>query len=94
MAPTKELIQPIAAVTREVTEEIISAMKTPPLQTSQPLNQTDAETYKADNNKHENQRVASNGTNKFANPRNRTGDKGTNIVNNSGERTNSRSRRR
>ena len=30
IAPTKELTQPMAAVTREVTEEIISAMKTPP----------------------------------------------------------------
>lgn len=94
MAPTKELTQPIAAVTREVTEEIISDKEIPPLQTSEPLDQTDTKTDKADDHKHENQRVIGNGTNKGANPGDRSGDKRTDVVNDSGERTNSRSRRR
>lgn len=94
IAPTKELTQPIAAVTREVTEEMISDKKIPPLQTSEPLNQTDTKTDKADDHKHENQRIASNGTDKFTNPSDRTSDKRTNVVDDSGERANSRSRRR
>lgn len=65
-----------------------------PLQTSEPLNQANTETDKANDNKHENQRIVGNGTNKRANPSDRSGDKRTNIVNDSSERTNSRSRRR
>lgn len=94
MAPTKELTQPTAAVTREVTEEIISDKKIPPLQTSEPLNQTDTKTDKAADNEHKNQRIVSDGTNKGADPRNRASDQRTNVLNNSGERTNSRITRR
>lgn len=65
-----------------------------PLQTSEPLDQTNAETDKADNDKHENQRIIGDGADKGANPGDRSGDKRTNVVNDSGERTNSRSRRR
>lgn len=82
------------AVTKEVTEVIMSDNKIPPLQTSEPLNQTDTKTDKADDNKQENQRIASNGTNKGTDPRNRTGDKRTNVTNESSERTSSRSTRR
>lgn len=94
IASTKELTQPIAAVTKEVTEEIISDKTIPPLQTSETLDQTDTETDKADDHEHEDQRIASNGTNEFANPGDRAGDKRANVINNSGERTNSRSTRR
>lgn len=94
MAPTKELTQPIAAVTREVTEEIISDKKIPPLQTGEPLNQTDTKTDKADDHEHENQRIRIDGTNKGADPGNRTSNQGANVLNDSGERTNSRSTRR
>lgn len=80
----------MAAVTKEVTEAIISDKTNPPLQTSQPLNQTDTKTNKANDNKHENQRIVGNGTNKGANPRDGTSDKRTNVINDSGERTNSR----
>ena len=93
MAPTKELTQPIAAVTREVTEEIISDKKIPPLQTSEPFNQTDTKTDKTNDYKHENQRIIGNGTNKFANPSDRAGDKRTDVTNDRGERTSGRSRR-
>lgn len=82
------------AVTREVTEVIMSAKKIPPLQTSETLNQTDTKTDKTDDNEHENQRIASNGTNKGADPSHRAGNKRTNVLNDSGERTNSRSTRR
>lgn len=94
MAPTKELTQPIAAVTREVTEEMISDKKIPPLQTRKTLNQTNAKTNKAHDNKHENQRVIGNGADKRADPRDGTSDNRTNVTNDSGERTSSRSTRR
>lgn len=94
MAPAKELTQPIAAVTREVTEEIISDKTIPPLHTRKTLNQTNAKTDKAHDNKHENQRVIGDGADKLANPSDRAGDERTNVLNDSGESTNSRSRRR
>lgn len=84
----------MAAVTKEVTEEIISDKKIPPLQTNKPLNQTDTETDKANNDEHEDKRVVSDGTNKRANPGNGTSDNRTNVTNDSGERTGSRSTRR
>lgn len=77
-----------------MTEEIISDKKIPPLQTDKPLNQTDTETDKANNDEHENKRIISDGTNKGANPRDGTSDNGTNVTNDSGERTGSRSTRR
>ena len=94
MAPTKELTQPIEAVTREVTEVIISDKKIPPLQTHEPLNQTDTETDKANDDEHENERVVGDGTNKFANPSDRASDKRTNVIDDSRESADSRSRRR
>ncbi len=94
MAPTKELTQPTAAVTREVTEEIISDKKIPPLHTDKPLNQTDTKTDKANDDEHENKRIVSDGTDKGADPGNGTSDNRTNVVNDSSERTSSRSRRR
>lgn len=94
IAPTKELTQPTAAVTREVTEEMISDKTIPPLQTDEPFNQTDTKTDKANDNEHENQRIVRNGTNKGTNPRDGTGDNRTNVINDSSERTSSRSRRR
>lgn len=94
MAPTKELTQPIAAVTREVTEVIMSDKKIPPLQTHEPLNQTDTKTNRANDDEHENERIVGNGTNKFANPSNRASDKRTNVVNDRSERTSGRSVRR
>lgn len=84
----------MAAVTREVTEEIISDKTIPPLQTHETLDQTDTETNKANDNKNENQGIAGNGTDKGANPRNSTSNNGTDVANDSGERTSSRSRRR
>lgn len=84
----------MAAVTREVTEVIMSDKKIPPLQTHEPFNQPNTKTDKADDNEHENQRIISDGTNKFANPGNRASDKRANVINDSGERTNGRSRRR
>lgn len=94
IAPTKELTQPTAAVTREVTEEIISDKKIPPLQTDEPLNQTDTETNKANDDEHENERVVSDSTNKGADPGDGTSDQRTDIVNDSSESTSSRSRSR
>lgn len=93
MAPTKELTQPTAAVTKEVTEEIISDKTIPPLQTDEPLNQTDTETDKADDHKHENQRIIGDGTNKGTDPGDGTSDNRTNVTNDSSERTSSRTRR-
>ena len=66
----------------------------PSLQTNEPFNQADAKTDKTDNHKHENQRIIGNGTNKGTNPRDGTSDKRTDIVNDSSERTSSRSRSR
>lgn len=94
MAPAKELTQPTAAVTKEVTEEIISDKTIPPLQTSKTLNQADTEADKANDNEHENKRVAGDGTNKFANPSDRASDKRANVIDDSGERTGGRSTRR
>ena len=94
MAPTKELTQPIAAVTKEVTEEIISDKTIPPLQTDETLNQTDTKADKANDDEHENKRVVSDGTNKGANPGDGTGDDRTDVLNDSGERTSGRSTRR
>lgn len=94
IAPTKELTQPIAAVTREVTEEIISDKTIPPLHTDKPLDQTDTETDKANDDEHENKRVVSDDSNKRADPGNGTSDNGTNVTNDSGDRTGSRSTRR
>lgn len=65
-----------------------------PLQTNQPFDQADTEANKAHDHKHENQRIAGNSTNKGADPRDRAGDKRTNIVNDSSKGTSSRSRRR
>lgn len=93
MAPTKELTQPTAAVTKEVTEEIISDKTIPPLQTDEPLNQTDTETDKADDHKHKNQRIIGDGTNKGTDPGDGTSDNRTNVTNDSSERTSSRTRR-
>ena len=84
----------MAAVTREVTEEMISDKTIPPLQTSEPFDQTNAETDKTDDHEHENQRVVSDGTNKFANPSDRASDKRTNVIDDSSERTSGRSTRR
>lgn len=84
----------MAAVTREVTEEIISDKKIPPLQTDEPLNQTDTKTDKAHDHKHEDQGIIGDGTNKGANPSNGSSDKRTDIVNDSRESTSSRSRSR
>lgn len=84
----------MAAVTREVTEEIISDKIIPPLQTSEPLNQTDTKTDKANNDKHENKGIVSDGTNKGADPGDRASDKRTDVTNDSGERTSGRSTRR
>lgn len=72
----------------------MSAKKIPPLQTNETLNQTDTKSYKTHDNKHENKRIVGDGTNKGADPRNGAGDNFTNVTNDSGERTNSRSRRR
>lgn len=94
MAPTKELTQPIAAVTREVTEEIISDKTIPPLQSDEPLNQSDTEADKANDNEHENKRVVSDGTDKGADPGDGGSNERTNIVNDSSESASSRSRRR
>lgn len=94
MAPTKELTQPMEAVTKEVTELMISDKTIPPLQTSEPLNQADAEADKADDDEHKNEWVVGDGTNKFANPSDRASDKRTNVINDSGERTSGRSTRR
>lgn len=84
----------MAAVTKEVTEEMISDKKIPPLHTSETLNQTDTKTNKAHDNKHENQRVISDGADERTDPRNRSGDNFTNVTNNGSESTSSRSRRR
>lgn len=94
IAPTKELTQPIEAVTKEVTELMISDKTIPPLQTDEPLNQSHTEADKANDDEHENKRVVGDGTNKGANPRDGTSDNGTNVTNDSGERTGSRSTRR
>lgn len=94
MAPTKEFTQPMAAVTKEVTELMISDKTIPPLQTSEPLNQTDTEADKANDDEHENKRVRSDGTNKGANPGDSTSNNGTDVANDSSESTSSRSRRR
>ena len=94
MAPTKELTQPMAAVTREVTEEIISDKVNPPLQTDKPLNQSDTKADKPDNHEHKNQRIVSNGTDKGTDPRDTSGDDFTNVTNNGSESTSSRSRSR
>lgn len=94
MAPTKELTQPTAAVTREVTEEIISDKTDPPLQTNEPLNQADTEADKANNDEHENKRVIGDSTDKGADPGDGPSDNGTNVTDDSGERTSSRSTRR
>lgn len=84
----------MAAVTREVTEVIISAKKIPPLQTNEPLNQTDTKADKANDDEHENKRVVGDSTNKFANPSDRASDKRANVIDDSGERTGGRSTRR
>lgn len=94
MAPTKEFTQPMEAVTKEVTELMISDKTIPPLQTSEPLNQTDTEADKANDDEHENKRVRSDGTNKGANPGDSTSNNGTDVANDSSESTSSRSRRR
>ena len=94
MAPTKELTQPTAAVTREVTEEMISDKTIPPLQTDEPLNQSDTEANKAYDNEHENKRIVSDGTNKGTNPRDGTSDNRTNVTDDRGESTGGRSARR
>lgn len=84
----------MAAVTREVTELMISDKTIPPLQTNEPLNQTNTKTDKANDDEHKNKRVIGDGTNKGTNPRDGTSDNGTNVTNDSGERTGGRSRRR
>lgn len=84
----------MAAVTREVTEEMISDKTIPPLQTSEPLNQADAEADKANDDEHENERVVSDGTNKLTNPSDRASNKRTNVIDDSSERTGGRSRSR
>lgn len=93
MTPTKELTQPTEAVTREVTAEIISATKTPPLQSSETLNKANTKPNKSDNDEQQNQRIAGNSTDKGTDPRYTSRDKRTNISNDSGDRTNSRSGR-
>lgn len=92
MAPTKELTQPTAAVTREVTEEMISDKTIPPLQTDKPLNQSDTEADKANDNEHENKRVVGDGTDKGTDPGDSTGNNRTDVANDSSESASSRSR--
>lgn len=70
----------------------MSDKKIPPLQTDEPLNQTDTEADKANDDEHENKRVVGDGTNKGADPGDGSSDERTDIVNDSSKSTSSRSR--
>ena len=65
-----------------------------PLHPNETLDQTNTETDKANDHKHEDQRIISNDIDKGADPGYDSGDDFTNITNNSSKSTSSRSRRR
>lgn len=73
---------------------MISDKTIPPLQTSEPLDQADAEADKANDNEHENKRVIGDSTDKGTDPGDGTSDNRTNVTNDSSERTGGRSTRR